>query len=67
MIVLYKLNDEVHVNPQEIITVERISDRWIQVRMRNGDNYSVDADYGKSLYQTQARIIMEINEACAKQ
>ena len=61
---LIRIKDEVFVAHDEIACVEvpRNQD-YVMVRMKDGREYGVGADYGKGVYETQRRLVAEIN-AC---
>lgn len=61
---LLKLTSEIRVNPTEVASM-KISERHgggVDVRMRFGDTYFVQAD-GRNSYATLERLERELNEA----
>lgn len=59
---MIKLSTDVWVNPAYIAAVTLGSYRdCLYVRMADGKEHRVETDYGKSVWETQGRLIGEIN------
>lgn len=63
---LIRLTDYVHIDPNTVVDVKVVSgshtDRLF-VSLSNGASHEVGCDYGKSIWDTQTRIIALINGA----
>jgi hypothetical protein len=64
---LVRITEYVHVAPDEIAYVETLPEKdCIYVCMKNNVLHRVGRDYGKSVYDTQTRLLAEINAARSK-
>lgn len=64
---LIQLSDGCWIDP-DLVAEVKINERagTLTVRMRDGIGHSIGFDYGKSIYDTQRRVVAEINAARTK-
>lgn len=61
--VLIKLNDGCYVAADQVAEIRVKDHGGLCVRMKDGVRHHVGADYGKSDYATQDRLVKEVNKA----